>query len=65
VTKLTDLIQSMSDLDSAVREKSAELEGSLLMASLMLESGRRARERGITFGEWLEQVEAMLQEHTR
>lgn len=62
MTSITSIIDAI-DVDRREQHVKGELEGSLLMTSLIIASGRRAAERGIGLLEFLDQVEAMLTEH--
>lgn len=60
ITSIIDLVA----VDRREQRVQGELEGSLLMASLIIESGRRAAAHGAGLAEFCDQVEAMLREHT-
>lgn len=60
---ITSIIDAVT-LDRQKQRLEGELEGSLLMTSLVIASGRQAAAKGIGLLEFLDQVEAMLQEHT-
>lgn len=54
---------NLTELDLRIERAIGERDGSLLMAALVVESGKRARADGMGFGQWLTQVEALLKEH--
>ena len=58
-----NMITHAIEADRKLQRVLGEQEGTFLMAALMVESGKRALQDGVSFGTWLEQVEALVQEH--
>jgi hypothetical protein len=59
LNQITDAV----DADRRLQAKLGEQEATFLMLALVVESGKRAELAGMTLGEFIVQVEAMVQEH--